>query len=101
MLFDPAVPIHTMRFGSTAKVLAKCKLQYHRISECTHVMHCLLCLFLACVVGNAGRCIKLVACPAARVQLNLLYMQVYDSCHAFTASNCCFQNAAGRLEHFA
>ncbi len=24
----------TMRFGSTAKVLAKCKLKYYRISEC-------------------------------------------------------------------
>ena len=23
-----------MRFGSTAKVLAKCKLKYYRISEC-------------------------------------------------------------------
>ncbi len=26
---------HTMRFGSTAKVLAKCKLKYYRISECS------------------------------------------------------------------
>ena len=26
---------HTMRFGSTAKVLLKCKLKYYRISECT------------------------------------------------------------------
>ena len=25
---------HTMRFGSTAKVLAKCKLKYYKISEC-------------------------------------------------------------------
>ena len=25
----------TMRFGSTAKVLLKCKLKYYRISECT------------------------------------------------------------------
>ena len=25
---------HTMRFGSTAKVLAKCMLKYYRISEC-------------------------------------------------------------------
>ena len=24
---------HTMRFGSTAKVLAECKLKYYRISE--------------------------------------------------------------------
>ena len=24
----------TMRFGSTAKVLLKCKLKYYRISEC-------------------------------------------------------------------
>ena len=30
----------TMRFGSTAKVLLKCKLKYYRISECTvHRMH--------------------------------------------------------------
>ncbi len=27
---------HTMRFGSTAKVLLKCKLKYYRISECVH-----------------------------------------------------------------
>ena len=27
-------PCHTMRFGSTAKVLLKCKLKYYRISEC-------------------------------------------------------------------
>ena len=26
--------LHTMRFGSTAKVLLKCKLKYYRISEC-------------------------------------------------------------------
>ena len=26
---------HTMRFGSTAKVLLKCKLKYYRISECS------------------------------------------------------------------
>ena len=25
----------TMRFGSTAKVLLKCKLKYYRISECS------------------------------------------------------------------
>ena len=25
---------HTMRFGGTAKVLAKCKLEYCRVSEC-------------------------------------------------------------------
>ena len=28
------IPGGTMRFGSTAKVLAKCKLKYYRISEC-------------------------------------------------------------------
>ena len=28
------VHLHTMRFGSTAKVLLKCKLKYYRISEC-------------------------------------------------------------------
>ena len=28
-----------MRFGSTAKVLLKCKLKYYRISEC-HGVHC-------------------------------------------------------------
>ena len=35
----PACPC-TMRFGSTAKVLAKCMLKYYRISECPvpHVM---------------------------------------------------------------
>ena len=27
---------HTMRFGSTAKVLPKCMLKYYRISECGH-----------------------------------------------------------------
>ena len=27
-------PLCTMRFGSTAKVLLKCKLKYYRISEC-------------------------------------------------------------------
>ncbi len=27
------LPGYTMRFGSTAKVLAKCMLKYHRISE--------------------------------------------------------------------
>ena len=31
---------HTMRFGSTAKVLLKCKLKYYRISECSrHQRH--------------------------------------------------------------
>ncbi len=30
----------TMRFGSTAKVLLKCRLKYYRISECErHVQH--------------------------------------------------------------
>ena len=28
------MPLCTMRFGSSAKVLAKCKLKYYRISEC-------------------------------------------------------------------
>ena len=28
---------HTMRFGSTAKVLLKCKLKYYKISECEQV----------------------------------------------------------------
>ena len=34
--------LHTMRFGSTAKVLPKCKLKYYRISECYIVsyVHC-------------------------------------------------------------
>ena len=31
----------TMRFGSTAKVLLKCKLKYYRISECGGVRACL------------------------------------------------------------
>ena len=30
----PPTPPGTMRFGSTAKVLLKCKLKYYRISEC-------------------------------------------------------------------
>ncbi len=29
--------LRTMRFGSTAKVLAECKLKYYRISECLRV----------------------------------------------------------------
>ncbi len=31
---EDAEPCGTMRFGSTAKVLLKCKLKYYRISEC-------------------------------------------------------------------
>ena len=30
--------VHTMRFGSTAKVLLKCKLKYWRISECVQAV---------------------------------------------------------------
>ena len=34
-LFPPSARAHrTMRFGSTAKILAKCRLKYYRISEC-------------------------------------------------------------------
>ena len=29
----------TLRFGSTAKVLLKCKLKYYRISECSCLQH--------------------------------------------------------------
>ena len=29
----PVIHRYTMRFGSTAKVLAECKLKYYRISE--------------------------------------------------------------------
>ena len=38
----PPLP-RTMRFGSTAKVLLKCKFKYYRISECpaTFPMFCL------------------------------------------------------------
>ena len=36
------VLLHTMRFGSTAKVLAECKLKYYRISECPGSCSCLL-----------------------------------------------------------
>ena len=36
---DPVDPqagmLRTMRFGSTAKLLAECKLKYYRISECS------------------------------------------------------------------
>ena len=28
------IHVHTMKFGSIAKVLLKCKLKYYRISEC-------------------------------------------------------------------
>ena len=35
---------HTMRFGSTAKVLANCKLKYYKISECGTSCACLLML---------------------------------------------------------
>ncbi len=31
---DAQVRQGTMRFGSTAKVLAECKLKYYRVSEC-------------------------------------------------------------------
>ena len=39
--------LRTMRFGSTAKVLAECQLKYYRISECSahlqnHLLSCLL-----------------------------------------------------------
>ena len=34
-----AGPYRTMRFGSTAKVLLKCKLKYYRISECVPPSH--------------------------------------------------------------
>ena len=30
--------VRTMRFGSTAKVLLKCKLKYYRISECVRLL---------------------------------------------------------------
>ena len=33
-----------MRFGSTAKVLLKCKLKYYRISECEAKLAATLCL---------------------------------------------------------
>ena len=42
----------TMRFVSTAKVLANCKLKYYRISECIPMM--LYCLMLANLQALAG-----------------------------------------------
>ena len=39
-------PHGTMRFGSTAKVLAKCKLKYYRISECM-----VSCINMMCLLG--------------------------------------------------
>ena len=36
----PCYTHRTMRFGSTAKVLAKCMFEHYRISECT--AHCVL-----------------------------------------------------------
>ena len=38
-------PVGTMRFGSTAKVLLKCKLKYYRISECVGLLVA-MCLML-------------------------------------------------------
>ena len=34
LLAETLLTGRTMRFGSTAKVLLKCKLKYYRISEC-------------------------------------------------------------------
>ena len=42
----------TMRFGSTAKVLLKCKLKYYRISECGYA--CLARSAHACMMRKAG-----------------------------------------------
>ena len=39
-------PHLTMRFGSTAKVLLKCKLKYYRISEC-HLRHIPMSLLMS------------------------------------------------------
>ena len=39
ILFFSCTAHHTVRFESTAKVLAECKLKYYRISECIRSIH--------------------------------------------------------------
>ena len=38
-------PVHAMRFGSTAKALAECRLKYYRISECFQCFYLILARF--------------------------------------------------------
>ena len=61
----------TMRFGSTAKVLLKCKLKYYRISECH---------------GDAGHCSKAWSIPwavsnASPAGSRLGFLQTCDGLH--------------------
>ncbi len=51
-----------MRFGSTVKVLAECKLEYYRISECgdagrsnCSILPCTFCDRLACAEPASSR----------------------------------------------
>ena len=53
LLMHDGLPCCTMRFGSTAKVLLKCKLKYYRISECAAL------LYLLSIVHGLG-CVDLV-----------------------------------------
>ena len=49
---------HTMRFGSAAKVLLKCKLKYYRISECISDTE------LTCFVSDADDAVLEAVCRA-------------------------------------
>ena len=49
-------PTRTMRFGSTAKVLLKCKLKYYRISECTRLPSNRLNWFMPTDVWISAHC---------------------------------------------
>ena len=87
----------TMRFGSTAKVLLKCKLKYYKISECLALTQCIsvgpgngwskmqvlhLLLVMSCLLTN---------CRGLRVESVASMWQAHGSCFfklCFTRSIC-------------
>ena len=75
--------LHTMRFGSTAKVLLKCKLKYYRISKCSmstcilsrRYLGCRACAAEAADEANSSHTSGHRYCRVCMSSVNCLYVQ--------------------------
>ena len=72
-----------MRFGSTAKVLLKCKLKYYRISECRTVSSVSLSptgidSLALCCAGVSGRHNMIAVLLGGHVKVSRLCTEMYS-----------------------
>ena len=80
------LPQHTMRFGSTAKLLAICKLKYYRILECSR---CLSAYLQASILPENESCCTVRFGSTAKVLLRckLKYYRISECAGPMSGSH--------------